>query len=791
MSVKNRPFGLYIVKERSAIPLKSIYFDVRCKGISVELKIIQEYENNRDTNVECEYIFPIGVDMALSKLRIYTEEWEIKGRLEGVEVAELEYSDAIASGHNPISMRYLEGMNDIVSIKIGKLGAGKIVNVEVGVGELVEIGGRGEGEMRIPTTYIPRYHSCEDRQPTSNALPQNFVPGESISYGWSVGVEVEAPGELLYVRCSQLLQEVEAGGSRYFGVVNSTHIPNEDVVITYCYKGMGLPSLLLQYSQQFDEYAALFSISPKLPNQHLEESKDSEESKNPPQSTESSKEMCRGEHIFILDCSGSMSGGKIRMAREAAALFIRSLPIDSLFNIIFFGSDLRLLFPSSLKYSDLNLNKALRELKNLEANMGGTEIMGPLMAVYGREVDDMYPRNIYLLTDGGVGNPQHIIDEIRRHSHHTRVHTFGIGNGASEHLVKGAAHAGRGGFQFAAGHEEIAPKIIRSLARGCKPALSMPQLKWPGDDDHNILLQFPVRGRMESVYLDEPFIAFAIFKTLPESLLLQFSAVDTQKGCKIEFKEEFSRDQRVGGEGLFQIAVKRLLNYDERLSQKEKLEISLKYSVLSEETAFIGIQELKGEEGKNNEIEAVRIPVCITKDYADNPYMDNMLGLLGASSTFQGQGGGFLLSSRARNTKSASCCGGGGGGGYSTPKIPKTTTKMGNQQLKTENKEGYADIIQYQKWTGEWEMEEWITKYYKKSLSHIKSNLPQILLDVGLSKKETMIAFATIFALKLLEVKYKDDQECWSLLYKKGVNYLADKGIHLQFLNQIMAEIHI
>lgn len=50
------------------------------------------------------------------------------------------------------------------------------------------------------------------------------------------------------------------------------------------------------------------------------------------------------EFIFVVDCSGSMSGQRIRRARECLKLFIRSLPPHSFFNVVRFGSTMRLAF---------------------------------------------------------------------------------------------------------------------------------------------------------------------------------------------------------------------------------------------------------------------------------------------------------------------------------------------------------------------------------------------------------------------------------------------------------------
>lgn len=59
-------------------------------------------------------------------------------------------------------------------------------------------------------------------------------------------------------------------------------------------------------------------------------------------------------------------------------------------------------------------------------------------------------RQIFLLTDGAVHNTDQIINLIEQKALDTnsRVHTFGVGRGASTQLIKGAAIAGFGSHAF-------------------------------------------------------------------------------------------------------------------------------------------------------------------------------------------------------------------------------------------------------------------------------------------------------------------------------------------------------
>ena len=83
-------------------------------------------------------------------------------------------------------------------------------------------------------------------------------------------------------------------------------------------------------------------------------------------------DCAKGEFIFFLDRSASMEGNRIKKATEALILFIKSLPTDSYFNVVSFGSNYQSLFPSSVQYSDKWISKAVEKIFIMSADMGGT-----------------------------------------------------------------------------------------------------------------------------------------------------------------------------------------------------------------------------------------------------------------------------------------------------------------------------------------------------------------------------------------------------------------------------------
>ena len=121
-------------------------------------------------------------------------------------------------------------------------------------------------------------------------------------------------------------------------------------------------------------------------------------------------EASKSEFIFLLDRSGSMSGSPITKAVQALTLFLQSLPTDSYFNVVSFGSSFSNLFSKSRKYNKDSLQQAISTISSYSADFGGTEIFEPLENVLSKqEKIKHYNKQVFLLTDGEVSRPEEVI----------------------------------------------------------------------------------------------------------------------------------------------------------------------------------------------------------------------------------------------------------------------------------------------------------------------------------------------------------------------------------------------
>jgi len=198
------------------------------------------------------------------------------------------------------------------------------------------------------------------------------------------------------------------------------------------------------------------------------------------------------EFIFLIDRSGSMYQ-TIVLARRALVLFLYSLPPNSRFNIISYGSKHEYMFEErSVEYNDDTMNYAISIVEKMEANFGGTNIHDPLQDLYSRSTDNSVGMtHIMLLTDGAIWDTNRVVDLVKNNtSNFQRVHTFGVGSGADEALIKRCAFAGFGNYYFVYDENQIEEKVVTAIQRTKVSFKTVNQLRLYDQDGQEIENQY-------------------------------------------------------------------------------------------------------------------------------------------------------------------------------------------------------------------------------------------------------------------------------------------------------------
>ncbi len=169
--------------------------------------------------------------------------------------------------------------------------------------------------------------------------------------------------------------------------------------------------------------------------------------------------------MLVIDRSGSMSGAKLKLAKQAATGTLKALESHDKLGIIAFDSR-----PSTL----VRLTRASNRYRITEqvATLrpgGGTNVFGAVDKAYQQlRATDAKVKHIILLTDG-QSNRAGIVPLVRESVRDKiTISTVAVGMGSDQELLKQVAKAGRGRYYFTASPETI-PRLFlketRSISR--------------------------------------------------------------------------------------------------------------------------------------------------------------------------------------------------------------------------------------------------------------------------------------------------------------------------------------
>jgi Ca-activated chloride channel family protein len=170
---------------------------------------------------------------------------------------------------------------------------------------------------------------------------------------------------------------------------------------------------------------------------------------------------------FVLDRSGSMSGSKIALAREAVRQSIGRLRPDDRFALVVYDDQIDVVMastPASAEARRAALDRLAQTGARGSTNLGGGWLRGCEQVAAHLTGDQ--PGRVLLLTDGlanqGITEPA----ALERHARElatrgVRTSTFGVGVDFDERLLQAMADAGGGNFYFIERARQI-PDLLTS-----------------------------------------------------------------------------------------------------------------------------------------------------------------------------------------------------------------------------------------------------------------------------------------------------------------------------------------
>jgi hypothetical protein len=192
--------------------------------------------------------------------------------------------------------------------------------------------------------------------------------------------------------------------------------------------------------------------------------------------------------IFLVDQSGSMEGEPMTIVSKALKIFLQSLPVGSLYQIIGFGSTYRKYDEIPKEYTKDNIKESLKIIDGLNADLGGTNIYNPLKEIYNSSIYDNIniSKNIFLLTDGYIQNREQTLQLIENNSSNFAIYSIGIGNSFDQNLIENAGIIGKGNYNFCRNLGELNKIIVSEINKVTQPYISQINIKSPLDKNNTL-----------------------------------------------------------------------------------------------------------------------------------------------------------------------------------------------------------------------------------------------------------------------------------------------------------------
>jgi len=584
--------------EQAQIPLEHVDVRAEISGAHARVTFTQRYRNHESKPVEAVYVFPLDESGAVCGFAAVVEGVRYEGVVKPREEAFAAYDDAMAAGHGAFLLD--EERPDVFTASIGNLAPGAEAQIELTY--VTELTYEGDSiRFTLPTTVSPRYAPAENQggigRPQADVL--NPPHASDVPYGLSFTAHVKAPGPIRRIESPSHPIAIDLGADHATVTLAQQQVAlDRDLVLLVTPNEVAVPQIVLERSRT-GRVAAAVTFRPQFAVARVP-----------------------ADVVFVVDRSGSMEGSSIEQVRNALQICLRSLEAGCNFNIVGFGSRFESLFGECRPYDERSLADASSHVSALRATLGGTELLPALEFVLEQATRSERIVQIVVMTDGQVTNTDAVIEAVRRRRDRVRAFTFGIGRGASHHLVKGVARAGGGAAEFVYPGERIEPKIVRLFRRALSPALTDVRLDWGG------MTVTSVPSTMGPVFADEPLRAYGLMPESPSGTVtlhareaagplswsLDVRAADVVEGATIGTLAARARIREIEEGGAW--SPDRGSQQHERRNSRavnEIIQLATEFGLASRETSWVAVQ--RREVPLAEQAVLRRVPIAITSGW--------------------------------------------------------------------------------------------------------------------------------------------------------------------------------
>jgi Ca-activated chloride channel family protein len=447
--------SLQATRGRARPVLERVRIRASANAPLLEVAAEQHYVNASRKTLEVVYTFPVPPRAVLLGLEFVLGERTLTGVVRARREASETYDRAVDSGDSAV---LVEAQRDgLFTANLGNLKPGEKALIRIRYGQLLEAQG-DDWRIAIPTVLAPFYGDAE----LDGGLDARAVPTQSLAadYPLEFTLELADASDPASLRCASHDAAIEAAAGAVVARLPDDARLDRDVV----FLARRTATATAIAGRDGDRAVVVAST------------------------------VLRGEDVadrpasvrLVLDCSGSMAGESMDWAAVGCQRIVEGLRDDDEFSLTRFGSQVDHWTPRMLKATAENRVAFARQLLEVVADLGGTEMEQALRAA--AQLKSANERSeVVLVTDGEIWAS----DALVRWARGTGLRVFAIGVGAAPNqpfLTRLAEETG-GTCEFVAPGEDMIGAVQRVLGRLRQPRREALEVAWPARP--NWTLQLP------------------------------------------------------------------------------------------------------------------------------------------------------------------------------------------------------------------------------------------------------------------------------------------------------------
>ena len=580
------------------VPLKRTDVTTSIAGYIATVDVTQKFHNPYEVKIEAVYVFPLPQNAAVNEFIMTIGERRIRGIIREREEAQKIYAEAKRQGY--VASLLTQERANIFTQKVANIEPKKEIDVNIRYFQTLTYAD-GWYEYVFPMVVGPRFNPPGSTQGVGAVARgrhgisgqktevQYLKPGERSGHDVSLSVTVDVGVSIEEMACpTHAVSMTDGAGARTVTLSRLDAIPNKDFVLRYRVAGRTIKSSMLVHRDKRGGFFTLMLFPPA-------ELKDTERSPM--------------EMIFVLDCSGSMSGWPIAKAKSATARALKRLGPDDTFQIIRFSNDASQLGPAPIPATPENVRKGLAYLDSLRGG-GGTMMIEGIKAALDFPHDERRLRVVSFMTDGYIGNDPQILGEVHHRVGASRIFSFGVGSSPNRYLIERMAKIGRGAVAYVGSNSSGDRAVDQFYTRISHPAMTDIGIDW---GDMQVTDVYP--AKIPDLFVGRPVIVTGRFTgTGASTLRVTGRAGDRDREVLVKANADEGDAQHPGIPAVWarmkiaDIADRATWSSDEDFSGEIRT-VALEYGLMSAYTAFVAVDSMTRTAGDHGTTVAVPVPV--------------------------------------------------------------------------------------------------------------------------------------------------------------------------------------